>query len=87
MEYMVSGTPMLTNMLPGMPEEYWEYVYLNKEESVMGMTDAMNTILSKTAEELHNFGKTAQKFVLKEKNNKKQAARVLDFHESLNAKH
>ncbi len=85
MEYMVSGTPMLTNILPGMPKEYFEYVFLNKEETVAGMATSLSSILCKTAEELHSFGQTAQKFVLKEKNNKKQAARILDFYESLHA--
>ena len=30
MEYMASGTPVLTTCLPGMPAEYNEYVYLLK---------------------------------------------------------
>lgn len=83
MEYMVSGTPMLTNKLPGMPQEYWQYVYLNNEESVDGMHNSLNSILSKTKNELHDFGSSAKQFVLEKKNNKIQAARVLDFCKSL----
>ena len=31
---MVSGTPLLTTKLPGMPMEYWEYVYLFDNEKL-----------------------------------------------------
>lgn len=34
MEYMVFGTPVLTTKLSGMPEEYYPYVYLFKDESI-----------------------------------------------------
>lgn len=38
MEYMTSGIPLLTTKLLGMPEEYYEYVYLFDDESVEGMS-------------------------------------------------
>ncbi|MCW5515600.1 glycosyltransferase [Muriicola sp. Z0-33] len=79
MEYMVSGTPMVTTNLPGMPEEYHNFVYLFQDESVEGVYDALNTILSKTRKELHQFGSQSKNFVMDHKNNKVQAARILDF--------
>jgi hypothetical protein len=33
-EYMVSGTSTLTSNLPGMSEEYKQYVYLIEDETV-----------------------------------------------------
>ena len=37
MEYMASGTPVLTTNLPGMPKEYHPYVYLIEEETDEGV--------------------------------------------------
>lgn len=79
MEYMVSGTPMITTDLPGMPEEYRRYVYLFKDETVEGMRKSLESVISSKREELHTFGAKARTFVLKQKNNKIQAARVLQF--------
>ncbi|MBC8767870.1 glycosyltransferase [Arenibacter sp. BSSL-BM3] len=79
MEYMVSGTPMITTKLPGMPKEYYPYVYLFEEENVEGMKNTLQKILSKSKEDLHQFGLEAKKFVLTNKNNQIQAQRILQF--------
>ena len=79
MEYMVSGTPTLTSNLPGMPEEYKQYVYLIENETVEGLTNTLRTILSKTKEELHQKGMIAKNFVLHNKNNLTQAKKILDL--------
>ncbi|MEN6316040.1 MAG: glycosyltransferase [Clostridiaceae bacterium] len=79
MEYMASGTPTLTTKLPGMPEEYNEYVYLIEEETAKGLSLALRSILSKPEEELHEKGMRAKEFVLHEKNNLIQSKKVLDM--------
>lgn len=79
MEYMVSGTPLLTTKLPGMPSEYNDYVYLFEEESTAGIGNTLKYLLSKSNEELLNFGNQAQRFVLDNKSNKIQAKRIIDF--------
>lgn len=79
LEYMVSGTPLLTTKLPGMPKEYYQYVYLIDDESVDGLTQRISEILSKPAEELNAFGSQAKKWIIKEKNNEVQAKRILDL--------
>ena len=33
MEYMASGTPLLTTKLPGMPEDYYPHIYLLEDET------------------------------------------------------
>lgn len=40
-EYMASGTPLLTTKLPGMPKEYYPYVFLIENESVEGYAKAL----------------------------------------------
>ena len=44
MEYMVSGTAMITTRLPGMPSDYLEFVKLFEEESVKGMFETLTAI-------------------------------------------
>ncbi len=83
MEYMVSGTPVVTTPLPGMPKEYNKYVYLFQDESVEGMYQTLNWLLSKPREELHEFGKIAKDFVLTHKNNKIQSKKILSFIEHI----
>lgn len=79
MEYMVSGTPMVTTKLPGMPLEYYEYVYFFEDESVEGMADTLKGLLQKSDNELRSFGIRAKQFVLNNKSNLIQAKRILDF--------
>ncbi|NEW85166.1 MAG: glycosyltransferase family 4 protein [Mariniphaga sp.] len=79
MEYMASGTPLVTTLLPGMPKDYCPYVYLFDDESVNGLSKMLQFLLSKKKEELHEFGNNSKEFVLKYKNNKIQGQGVLKF--------
>lgn len=79
MEYMASGTPVLTTPLQGMPQEYNDYVYLFEDETVDGMIKTLTTIFSKDKSELHDKGIRAREFVLKEKNNVVQAEKILNM--------
>lgn len=79
MEYMASGTPLLTTKLPGMPEEYYPYVFLFEEETVDGYASAIQKVLSLSDAELCAKGAKARDFVLTVKNNRRQAERILDL--------
>ena len=80
MEYMVSGTPVLTTVLAGMPKEYHEYVYLLEDESEDGVYEMLKKLLVDTpSEELELMGERAKRFVLENKNNIYQSKRVIDF--------
>lgn len=79
MEYMFSGTPLLTTNLPGMPAEYHDYVYIFDEESVEGYFRKMSEVLSQDKSELEKFGETARKFVLEQKNYIKQTERIINL--------
>ena len=79
MEYMVSGTPVVTTPLPGMPKEYNPYVYLFDDESVDGIYQTLKNLLAKPKVELYEFGQRAKEFVLTYKSNLKQAERILDY--------
>lgn len=79
MEYMASGTPVLTTVLPGMPEEYHPYVYLIREETEEGTASALKKVLENTDEALMQKGQKARDFILEEKNNVVQARKLLDM--------
>lgn len=84
MEYMASGTPTLTTKLAGMPREYYDYVYLIEDESLEGLTDSLQNILTKSKHDLHDMGMKAKEFVLTEKNNIMQANKILELVKRLN---
>ena len=79
MEYMVSGTPVLTTVLPGMPKEYYPHVYLLEDESAAGIARKLRQVLSLSDEELFEKGQQARSFVLETRNNVVQAKKILDM--------
>lgn len=79
-EYMASGTPMLTTKLPGMPKEYYDYVYLIEKENVEGIRECFKKIFAETSkDELINKGKKAKEFIISKKNNYIQASKIKEF--------
>ena len=79
LEYMVSGTPLATTRLPGMPGEYLPYVYILDDESAEGIASMLRTLLAMPAAELHESGLAGRAYVLEHKSNLLQARRVLDM--------
>ena len=53
MEYMASGTPVLTTKLPGMPPEYNEHVFLLEKEDAAGVAETLQRIFGCSDEVLH----------------------------------
>lgn len=82
MEYMASGTPVLTTVLPGMPKEYYPYVYFIEDQSPEGIADALKRTFAHTDEELFEKGCAARKFVLEERNNVVQAKKIITMLEN-----
>ena len=76
---MVSGTPLLTTKLPGMPKDYYPYIYMFEEETVDGYAEAIRATLSHSEEELKKMGQKAATFVLNNKNNISQGTRILQL--------
>ncbi len=79
MEYMASGTPVLTTVLPGMPREYHPYVYLLEDETEDGIAEKLKAVLANSDEELFRKGCDARTFVLEQKNNVIQARKILEM--------
>lgn len=79
MEYMSTGTPVLTTVLPGMPEEYHPYVNLIREETPQGIACALRETLERSDEALLEQGMAARSFVLTQKDNVTQAGKILEM--------
>lgn len=79
LECMVSGTPLITTQLPGMPAEYNEYVYIFDDESVAGYAETLKKVISIEKNQLNDKGKSAKEFALNEKNNVVQAKKLFKF--------
>lgn len=79
MEYLLSGTAVASTKLPGIPEEYFDYMYaldgLNSEK----MASCLENILSQPNEALYDFGEKGHDFVLKEKNNIVMSEKICFF--------
>lgn len=79
MEYLASGTPCIMHKLPGVPEEYFEYVYLSEKEDAEGLKNTIITVLNKTQNELDEFGKKASEFIIQNKNPIAQVKKIYDM--------
>ena len=83
LEYMASGTYMLTTRLAGIPDEYFGYCGVIDNETPEGIEKAITDAFSLGREELHRRGLAAKDFVLNNKNNMIQTKRVFDLFQSL----
>ncbi len=77
-EYMASGTPVLTTKLPGVPKEYDNYIYCFDRETKKGFIDKINEMINISREKLIAKGKTAQEFIFKNKNSTVQTKKILN---------
>ncbi len=69
MEYISTGTPLLTTRLPGMPNDYYPHIFLLSDETVDGMSSELIRIFSIPDESLHQKGIEAKNWILEKKNN------------------
>ena len=77
-EYMLSGTPLFTSRLDGIPEEYYDYVYSTSAKDAEQLAREIDEILS-FGEALSEKGCRAREFVMNTKNEKCQAGKIVDF--------
>lgn len=76
-EYLLSGTPLLTTVLPGIPEEYYAYCFSTTDRAPAVIAACIDEVLSRT--DLTEAGEKARSFVMAEKNSAVQAKKILLF--------
>ena len=79
MEYLLSGTPCIMKPLPGIPDEYYQYLFLVDNDSIVSLRNKIIEVCSFSEEKLEVIGKSAQKFVLEKKNYTFQTKKMIDM--------
>ncbi len=79
MEYLASGTPTLMCRLPSIPQEYDDYLFYFDDESINGYASKIIEVTNIDHELLNERGKAGREFILKNKNEKVQAKKILDL--------
>jgi len=77
-EYMLSGTPILTTKLDGIPNEYYHFVYSVDYNDADKIALYIDEILSDN-KSLFKLGEEAEKFVIDNKNCFVQAKKISEF--------
>lgn len=78
-EYMLSGTAVVSTKLLGIPKEYFDYIYSFEDDTVNGIYKTLKKILSYSKEVLVKKGKLGHDFIFENKNNIIMAKKVFNF--------
>lgn len=79
MEYLLSGKSVIINRLPGIPEEYYQYVYTPKDESIPAMTECITNVLADEIDLRNAKAQSGRNFIISQKNSKIQTKRILEM--------
>lgn len=79
MDYMASGTPTISTKILGIPEEYYNYLYIADNDDAEGLKKIILQVCSKEQIELNEFGKRASQFIFDNKNPIVQVKRIYDM--------
>lgn len=69
MEYLLSGTPALIHKLPGIPEEYYQFLFTFDSCDPKAVADKICEVINLGDRYLEERGQQGRKFVLERKNN------------------
>ena len=78
LEYMLSGTPLITTMPPGIPEEYRDYVIVLDNNNPEVIAKKLQEVFKYSSYERNYIGMKALKFA-KSKNYKNQGKKIIEF--------
>lgn len=79
MEYMSSGTPVLTTKLQGIPNEYDTYLNYMIGDSIEQIKNSLEKIFEEDYDELLHKAAMARQFVLDKKNKYVQSKKIIDL--------
>lgn len=77
MEYLLAGKSVIINKLPGIPVEYYDYVYCPKDESVSALTECISNVLNIDTEIRETKAIAGRKFIIEQKNSAIQISRII----------
>ena len=79
MEYLLAGKSVIINKLPGIPDEYYRFVYTPSDESITALSSILNTVVNTSFNERQKKALEGRNYVVNQKNSHVQAGRVLDL--------
>lgn len=79
LDYMASGTPVLSTRLSGIPGEYEPYLYWIEDDSAAGIAEALRAVLALPESERRRKGRDAARFVRETRDASSQGARIRAF--------
>jgi glycosyltransferase involved in cell wall biosynthesis len=79
MEYLASGKPVIMNMLPGIPEEYRQYLFVPEKEDVKSLKDKIVEICSNESNVYAEHCYISRQFILNNKSPKEQTKKVISM--------
>lgn len=79
MEYLLSGRPLIMAKLPGLPTEYYDFIYFLSDTKADIIAKTILDICGRSREELNDFGYKAKMFVIRSKNSLAQAKKLDDI--------
>lgn len=77
-EYMASGTPLLTTRLAGIPEEYFAHCYSIENNSIESLREMMESVIGDARKNME-IGAEAQSYIAREKSPCQQASKIIEF--------
>ena len=78
-EYLLSGNTVIMNHLPGIPEEYDDYVFYPDNESSEAWVTKLREIMSIPRAERNARGIAAREFIITKKNASAQCRRIVEL--------
>lgn len=79
MEYLLAGKSVVINKLPGIPEEYYQYVYTPENESVEAFANCLISVLNMDKQQRFLKAMSGRNFIMEQKNSVVQMRRVLSL--------
>ena len=78
-EYLLSGKIVVANKLPGIPNEYYNYIISPKDESINSLGQTLKEVIMLEPTEKEKVGMAGRDFIRKYKNSEVQVRRILDI--------
>ena len=78
-EYMLSGTPIITTKLNGLTEEYLKNVFVLEDDSIIEIANGIELFLELEKEQIMEKAKKAREFIVNNKTWEIQAKKVYEF--------
>ncbi len=78
-EYLLSGKPVLSFRIPGIPDEYFNYLIEIKNPTLRDIKNSILKVGNMTGLERKHLGDSGKNFVLREKNYNIQGKRICEF--------